>query len=184
MAFHKNLADCVSLSLEWRRPTPLQRAYVLCAGTDVLATLRWLKPSGSLALAESAAGSWTLKRTGFLTPHVTVRTVGAHANLALFKIRWSGDGELHFIDGPHYLWARRESPEDGWEFATPFLEPILDVRPLLPSVSPDHAVENVPVASLRAKLSIPEPQLTLLAVLGWYVLVLMADDAAINTGAV
>ena len=59
--------------LRWTQPALLQRQYALCAGDKVVATLRWQKPFGSLALAELAGGVWTFKRSGFLSPKVTVR---------------------------------------------------------------------------------------------------------------
>ena len=42
--------------LRWTQPALLQRQYALCAGDEVVATLRWQQAFGSLALAESAGG--------------------------------------------------------------------------------------------------------------------------------
>ena len=88
--------------LRWTQPTLLKREYELHAGDEVVATLRWQKTFGSLALAEAADGTWTFKRSGFLRPKITVRVPGSETEVAVFKPAWGGEGTLRLSAGRCY----------------------------------------------------------------------------------
>jgi len=50
-----------------------KRSYALHAGSDIVATLSWLKGFGSPAQAETAEGRVAVERSGLLRPRVVVR---------------------------------------------------------------------------------------------------------------
>jgi hypothetical protein len=71
----KAIPEVADQPLRWTRPALLKREYELRAWDDVVATLRWQKTFGSLALAETADGTWTFKRSGFLPRPIDDRMI-------------------------------------------------------------------------------------------------------------
>ena len=90
------IRDITEQGLHWTQPSTFNREYELRAGDEVVATLGWQKTGGSLALARSTEGNWTFKRSGFLSPRVTVRLAGSETEVAVFKPSWRGEGTLAF----------------------------------------------------------------------------------------
>src|SRR5262245_60240416 len=102
----KNLRDVIGRPLRWVQVSATERAYELRADTEVVATLRWQRARGSLAKAEAAEGRWTLKRTGFFRPTVTVRVAGTEADLAVFTPDWlASRGTLESAGGRRFRWS-------------------------------------------------------------------------------
>ena len=69
----KSLRKVGAFALEWSQTSVMSQSYELRGDDQVVATLEWEKLIGSLATARTADGAWTFKRSGFLTPMVTVR---------------------------------------------------------------------------------------------------------------
>src|ERR1039457_7428043 len=67
-----------------------------------IATLRFESSCGSLATGECGQARWTFKRTGFLSPKISVREAGSETNIALFTPGWMGSGWVVFSSGRHY----------------------------------------------------------------------------------
>ena len=154
-----------SKSLKWEQTGKLSSR--LTADGDVVATLAWAKSWGSLATAETAAGEWTLKRLGFLRPRVTLREAGSESDYAVLSMNWAGDGRVAFSDLETFQLARSGfwnpewvmldssggailslKPDSGWRKKT------ADVRILSPSISDKSE---------------------LLAILAWYIVLLISD---------
>jgi len=57
---------------------------------------------GSLAVARSAKGSWTFKRSGFLRPKITIRRAGSDLDYAFESMNWSGGGRLQIVGGESF----------------------------------------------------------------------------------
>ena len=76
------IQEAADQELLWRQTHALKQEYALRAGDEVLATLRWQKPFGSLALAKTAEGGWTFKRSGFWQPRVTAAAGAAGGGAA------------------------------------------------------------------------------------------------------
>ena len=153
--------------LVWTQPKTLRREYQLARGEELVGWLRFEKSFGSLASAEVASQGWTFKREGFFHPRATVRTPGSDANLAVFRPNWSGTGAVEFSGGRMIRWHRTGFWKSGWSF----LE--RDDRPLL------HFKQHTGLMKISALLeseSPTEPELPLLAALGWYLLLLNAED--------
>jgi len=161
----KEVADQV---LRWTQPSSFKREFELRAGEDVLATLRWQKTFGSLALAESPGGAWTFKRSGFLTPTVSVRAQGSESTVAVLKPGWRGEGTLQFSDGRRYQWVIAGFWRPQWTFAGEGGGPLIHFKYDLAFLQQTMEVEIEPGAgSLK--------DLPLLATLGWYLIVLMSE---------
>jgi len=153
--------------LVWTQPKALPREYQLTRGEEPVGWLRFQKPFGSLATAEVGSHSWTFKREGFFHPRATVRTPGSDANLAVFRPNWSGTGVVELSGGRVIRWHRTSFWKSEWSF----LE--RDDRPLL--LFKQHT-GLMKISALVESESATEPELPLLAALGWYLLLLNAED--------
>ena len=157
--------------LKWVQPRSMKRAYELRSGEEVFGRLQWETKSGSLAQAESANGRWTLKRTGFFNPQITVRTPGSDSNFAVFCPNWKGGGLLTFSDGARLHWASDGFWHSRWAFVRETGVRLVEFEPEL-SFLKTSAVVKVTREGLAT------PGFSLLIFLGWYLMVLRADDDA------
>ena len=154
--------------LLWTQPAARRREHELRAGDDVVATLRFQR--GSLADAEAEGHHWTFKRQGFWQPRVTVRVPGSDADIAVFRPHWAGGGTLDRSDGRsvnlrtvnfwHSEWVWQEKDQ-----------PLILFKGRHGFVKARGAVEIQPGAASR-------PDAPLLVLLGWYLILLHADDTA------
>ena len=159
-----------SRPLVWAQPKAMSRAYELRSADSPVGYLRFEKPYGSLASAEVASQKWTFKRAGFLAPRVTVRSASPEAEIAVFCPHWSGGGTLHFADGHQAQWRSTNFWGSQWAFLA----------------SDNHIVlqfghhEGFLKASAQLEFEHPSavlPEFPLLVALGWYLMILAADDA-------
>lgn len=163
------IAQAGGAELVWSQPRSFRMEYELHAGDNLAATLYWQKSFGSLAHAIAADGHWTLKRSGFLRPHITVRVAGADANIASLEANLSGAGTLRFKDNRVYRWLNINFWEGEWVFAAD------DKTPLVRFLNA-RAASN---AKGRVNLepgALTHPDLSLLCIVGWYLIILMAAD--------
>jgi hypothetical protein len=167
----KTIRDVLEQPLLWTQPSAFQRVFELHAGDDVVGTLRWQKAFGSLALAESSDGVWSFKRSGFLRPKVTVRVPGSETECAAFKPSWGGEGVLRFSDGRCYQWQHTSIWRSEWAFVNDASKPLVHFKPELAYFK--HAAD----VTIEPR-AVSNPDLSLLTLLGWYLMVLMAEDSA------
>lgn len=160
-----------SSPLVWTQPKARSRAYELRNADSLIGHLCFEKACGSLASAEVAGQNWTFKRVGFLAPGVTVRSANLEANIAVFRPHWGSGGILHFADGHQARWRCTNFCGSQWAFVG----------------SDNHIVvqfthhEGFFKASAQLEFepsSAALPEFPLLAALGWYLMILAADDAA------
>jgi hypothetical protein len=144
--------------------------FELRGGDEVVGSLRWER--NSLARGETAGQQWTFKREGIWHPHVTVRIAGSDVNLGLFHPDWTGGGRLELgrqlrfgASGfwrPQWDWMDGDQPLVHFERRGMF------------KLESHVQIEKAVAAS---------PDVPLLVVLGWYLLVLAALDAESGGGA-
>jgi hypothetical protein len=154
--------------LRWTQPRAGRRAYELRAGEDLVAALRWR--TGALAEGEAAAGRWSIKRTGFWHPRVHVGEVGSDAEVAVFSARWTGTGTLELTTGRRFHWSAAHAwqADDG--------TPLIQVARQHRLTRLEGTVEFTPAAA-----GLPDPGL--LVVVGWYLVVMQAQDTLAMTAA-
>jgi len=167
----KRIVDLIGHELEWRQPHASKRQFELVAGDERIATLEFRSMFGSLAIAESADGVWTFKRVGFFQPSVTIRTAASEAEIAVFRNRtWSAGGTLELPDGRRYpantnFWmSTYEFKNENSEMLVRFTR----IRGVL------HRAATVEIGSAGAT----EAELPWLVALGWYLAVMMQNDAS------
>ncbi|MGA7614285.1 MAG: hypothetical protein WBX15_03810 [Thermoanaerobaculia bacterium] len=156
----------------WIHPDPAQRYFELVADSEPVAKLQLQQGIVALAHAEAAEGRWTFKQVGFLHPHVTVRQQGADVNVAKFEPNASGGGALHFPDGRSFRWVSNFWLSE-WSWTD-----VADNRVM--SFRRDFAIDKRE-GELTLRLDAKEiPHLSILALLGWYLIIMLADEAAMT----
>ncbi len=156
--------------LNWSQPAVRRQHFELQAGADTVARLDF--SGGTLASAETGRGSWTFKREGFWHPRITVRRPGSDVDVAQFQPGWSGGGILQVPSrsptrfNSANLWRSQWSWHD--ETGTELIQ--FKVKQGL------MRTQGVVLVRPPGRDS---DQLDLLAVLGWYLLILLARDSTV-----
>jgi len=167
----KPISELAGRPLEWRQTHAFRNEFDLVDEQEIVATLRWVKSFGSLAIGEAADGRWTFKRIGFLRPRVTVRREGEEADVALFEPGWWANGVLNLDRGRKLLWRHRDFWHHQWAFLTESEFPVIQFQSTHKIFKSGATVEIPPGHA-------DPDDLSLLVCLGWYLMVLTAHDAA------
>ncbi|MGA7616235.1 MAG: hypothetical protein WBX15_13755 [Thermoanaerobaculia bacterium] len=163
----KQISDCTGI-LDWIPSSALRRDSVLRHADDVYAELQWKRSFGAIAEAETFEAKWSLKLEGFLFRQwVTIRKPGESMPVAMFQASPSFNGTLEFPDGHRYHWDSNFWLTRWIWSDTRGMELIRMQRHL--SLRTEGCVEVV------SDESIGNPDLPLLTVLGWYLIVLVTD---------
>jgi len=147
----------------------------LVSGNDVLGALHWANSWGSLASAESAYGKWTFKRVGFVHPKISIRTPDQKSNLHIAEVSWNGEATLKVLDQGTFRWT-----PNTWHTKWTLLD---DNKKEVMKIELSGFL-NVSGNLTVANPSIPYPTLSLLALLGWYLIMLVLQDDASSTAAI
>ena len=162
----ERLTSTKSKSFEWTRTG---KASTLVADGQVYATITWTKSWGSLARGESADGEWTLKRIGFLRPRVTVRTPGSSSDLAVVTMDWNGGGSVAFSDASAFAFRRAG-------FWHPQLVLTDSVGTRVFAMTPTASLgKQEAILTLENEAARSSWRTSLLAILGWYLSILITD---------
>jgi hypothetical protein len=156
------------------QPARLKQAFELQAANEVVATLQFSR--ASLAAAETAEQKWTFKREGFWHPQITVRMPGSDINMAVFKPAWGGGGTLELAQGRLLHFGAANFWHSQWSWADPAGQPLVNFKSHASLLKTEGQVVIEAGGSAV-------PELPLLVVLGWYLLILFARDAAAAGGA-
>ena len=169
--------DCSAL--RWLRSEAHPAAFDLLAGNHAVAAMRWHRPSGSLAEAETAEGRWTLKRTGFLHGRVTLRAAGADTDAAQISIHWRRS-TLELAGGGRYPFERAGLAVPAWQFLGPGGDRWIHIEPVREKGRLVGGLVTVEPAAQKL------PELAKLLVTGWYYVAQewFEDEAAALTAAV
>lgn len=179
----KSFFDAIELKPHWVQPKLSHRNFELRAGDLLFATLEFQSAWGSLATAICSDGNWSFKRVGFFNPRVTVRSAGQETDLAVYRPKWTGtEGELAFLSGQHFHWKAANFWATQYAFVMPDGSPILTFKP---GVEEGHLSDFF---KYQARVEIEPgviriPELPVLALLGWYLMILQQDDATAASAA-
>lgn len=172
----RRIFDLVNRPLKWVQPGALKMHYELRSADELAASLRFRSSFGSFATAESADVCWTFKRVGFWQTSVTIRACGANDDIAVFRNNtWSGGGTLEFPDGRKIL-ANTNFWQTRLEFKTESGETLVEFE----TAGLLHISATVEIKPRAVAM----PELPLIVMLGWYLVVMMYTDSAAATVAV
>jgi hypothetical protein len=169
------IGEVADKELLWVQPSRKQQAFELRAAEDVIGTLKFER--ASLASGETAGQQWTFKREGFWHPQVTIRVRNSDANVAVFKPAWTGGGTLEVPQGRLLRFGAANFWHSQWDWSDQAGSPLVHFKSHAGLLKMEGQVDVEPAAAAAAELS-------LLVVLGWYLLILFARDSAASTAGV
>lgn len=143
----------------------------MVTGEEVVATLRWKKVGGTTAIARAPEGTWTFKASGFLTPKVTIRLPNSDYDFGTFRSSANGSGILESLGEQKFPWRCVNFMQNAWAFFDDEGNKLVQIRPELQGTKPAATVEIGVRASGKQEVGF-------LVILGWYLLVLAAEDVA------
>lgn len=169
----RKIAELVDRELKWEQPRALKEEYELRAGEELVATLRFRSSLGSFATAESADGCWTFKRVGFWQTRATVRRCNEDEDIATYKNETlSSGGLLTLADGRTFS-VESNFWQTKFDFSNEAGETLIHFKAdgLL------HTSSTVTVGPDAVNI----PELPWMMMFGWYVIVMMRQDATLAT---
>jgi hypothetical protein len=167
----KTLHEIVNQQLVWIRPSQEKSEYVLRSGAEVFATLHRKSTPGLLAHAEARDGTWTFKRGGVFYPRVIIRAGESGDEVASFTLNWRSN-VLNLPGQRSFGWSNRRPGYGQWVWADDAGEPLVFFR-----LSYTQTREEGTAEITEAAGSIPE--LSLLLLLGWYLVIVLAEDSGL-----
>lgn len=172
----RRITDYAQQEMKWEQPSAFKEQYELHVGDETIATLRFRSMWGSLANAESLDGCWSFKRVGFFKTHVTVRPCDSEQDIAVYYPNtWSQGGTIEFPDGRKYkastnFWMTKVDITDETDSVV--------IRYNIGGFFRQSALVEVMPSPLRL------PELPMMVMLGWYLIILMHQDAGAAAAAV
>ncbi len=160
MAELRPFASVDLTALRWTRLATDRHEFLLQSGGTALARLDLAGPVGSLAHATLSNDAWTLKRGGFLHPHVTVRRRDG-IDLARLQAHLGG-GTLSVVQGARYGFRRAGLLVPAWQFLDPSDRPIVHIEPVVERRRLAGGLVQVDPSATG------NPDLPLLLIVGWY----------------
>lgn len=161
----------------WVQPRSLERLFELRTSAGVHACLAFRSAFGTLAVAETFAGTWSFKRVGFFNPHVSVRRAGCETDIARFFPKIFGGGVLKWTDGAEMKWDSRGFLRQEWVFSD------LNNAPLVQFHSGIEDQKLTDLLKTQLTVEIPteghrHPELIILLGLGLYLVLMQQQEAA------
>jgi hypothetical protein len=143
--------------------------YELRLGEEALATLRWERALGLLAVAESAEGVWTFRRRRL--PHLRVNIFRGNLGQEAATFLAGPQGRtLQTSDNRHFAWNPANYWRAEWIWSDGTGAPLIRFKYQFSMLTTRGRIKIEPRS---AKL----PELSLLVLLGWYLMVVMSEDA-------
>ncbi len=163
----RRIGEVRGQELAWTQTGYYHGEYELQAGDEVVATLRWR--GGSLGIAETADGVWSFKRPGLRRSRVSIRRAGSGTEIAVFSSSWIGGGTLELVGGRLFYWSATNLWRSRWVWREANGTELVSLR------SRQRIRLSGQVEWSQAAAALPE--LDLLVTLGWYLLVMRAQDS-------
>lgn len=157
----------------WVQPARSQRAFELHASDDVVAALRFER--ASLANGVTAWQKWTFKREGFWHRQVTIQMRDS-GDAAVFTPAWMGGGALELSQGRTLRFGATNFWRSHWDWSDTATQASLV-----------HLKRHARMLKMQGQVEIETeavtyPELPLLVVLGWYLMILSTRNSAAAAG--
>ena len=157
--------------LMWKQVAFGAREFELRAGDDLVGRLYWPKWLSDRAVARCADGVWLIDRLGFFRDKIVVTDMGSRNKVGSFVPNWLGDGRLSLINGRVYQWYKTKAFSNSWAFVDKNDVVLLEIHDWMRCFKHEADVKlRIGAASL--------PELTLLVLIGWYLVYMYIQDTA------
>lgn len=163
-------------ALLWTQPRKLERSYELHAGDSLIATLRIERPVIDRAIAESTAGRWILDRKGFFRRRAIITNADSNEDVGLYYYSFSGRGLLELTSGRKLTWRATNFWQTRWEMVEQPAGTLFQIRTRRRWLKDEGEVELTAWGS-------EHPEIMLLLVTGWYLLLMHLRDSAVVAAA-
>jgi hypothetical protein len=166
------IAEAGSQWLQWVQPSLLASVYELRAGDEAFATLRWERALGLLAVAQSAEGTWTFRRRRLPSLRVSAFQGDSAHEIATFQRKPSASegGALDTASDRRFRWRPTSYWRAEWIWTDAAGAPLIRFKYQFSMLTTRGRIKIEPRA---AQL----PELSLLVLLGWYLMIVMSEDA-------
>lgn len=158
------ISSAIAGGLLWSK-TPHKRGYELRCNGGIVGSLQRKSCWSSEFRAESNAGTWKFRRTGWFRTGTEITDQKSGARIAVFKPNWTGGGILAFSDGMRFRLTYKGFWRPVWSVLADTGQSILSIRPR------NEAVE------LTGDVRLPEERLSLVAIFTWHIIRQIAEDA-------
>lgn len=152
--------------LQWTRVEGRKRAFELHSGDEVLAMLYPLKGTNS-TIGEAADGHWAFKRRSFWNPEIVITELASQAEIAV--VRHGRTKSLAFSDGRLFTLTQSSFWRNEWVWLDHVGTPLVRFQRGKRLVVEPSALSS--------------PELSLLIIVGWHLLVLQQEEDAASTAA-
>lgn len=163
---------------QWVQPKTFKNRFELRSGELLFATLDFESAFKTLATGTAVDGKWLFNRVGFFNMHVIIQNSGEAAEIGGYRPRWTGtEGQIRMANGAQFTWKST----NFW--ATRYVIQSADGTPLIyfESGIEDGGVSDwfktqaqVKIQPAAGRLN----ELSLLVLLGWYLIILRQQDSA------
>lgn len=144
--------------------------YELHDGSGILALLKRPQPLDSAMMGLTATEQWTFRRAAVSEINIFALETDDREPVAVFKLNQS-KGTIHLSGGMRLTWKRTKNVKLlEWAFETEKGHLLLIFKPRIHRLTFDSIVEASPFA-------LDHPQISLLALLGWYQLLTEHEKA-------
>jgi hypothetical protein len=161
----------------WTQPEAIHRKFELHKMDEHFGTLEFRSMWGTLAWAKDPIQSWSLKRIGFLTPHITVRMHDSDSDYALFDPKVFGGGMLHTPDGRQFRWEPLNNLRTKWRFTDKKGAAILSFEQDADDYQLSELFKTQAAATVQTE-RMTNMEFSMFINLGFYLIILNAMDSA------
>ena len=163
----KPIHEAANQNLQWTRANWWKRAFELHSGDEVLAKFYPQKETHSM-IGEAADGRWSFKRRSFWNADIVITDSASQTEIA--HVKRGRDKSLAFSDGRLFTFQKNSFWRNEWVWLNN------EGTPLIHFQHGKHLILE-PLA-----LSLPE--LSLLTIVGWYLMVLQQEADSASTAAI
>lgn len=166
-------SDVDRSAMRWLRTGDQPDGFALLSGDQTVLTLEWKERGSSVAVARSSTEEWTLKRGGFLNPHIVVRN--RRGDVARLSVHFNYH-QIDLVGGRSYRFHRAGVLVPAWAVSSGDRTERLHLEPVREGRRLTGGAVVVPADAVN------DPDLLLLTVLSWYFIVLVwFEDEAVET---
>lgn len=166
----KSFNDFQITKLEIDKPDFSKKLYHLISNNDIFGSLEEDNEKGTLAFINTSKGSYTIKRSGFFNPYITLRKRKFEVNEAISYLNLRGETSI-IIDGEQFVFKLQSFWKNQWSWTNEKHQVLITIKPIIAgTVKADVDI---------SKEAIHYSQLELLTLIGVYFMIKYQNETEI-----